>query len=34
MEDFVFKKSIPMGLLNRIVLSCLCQCFTVLDSLF
>lgn len=34
MGDLGFRKNIPMGLLNRTVLSCLCQCFMVLDRLF
>lgn len=30
----MFWKNMPMGLLNRTVLSCLCHCFMVLGSPF
>lgn len=34
MDNFMFGNNMPMGLLNRIVLSCICHRFMVLDSLF
>jgi hypothetical protein len=34
MGEFVFRKNMPMGLLNTTVLSCLCHCFMALDSPF